>query len=171
MWNPNLYASLDMIPVIDMNGSKSRPNRTQNGLLQHHISPNGPKWSETVKKYRKWVKISKRFLENSEKLKFSYHFENSPSIVHLHLEFQELIPRASSDEITSHLVKVFPHALLFHLHAIFFYFNGQIFCLGHPKVCVSVHIKIGSFSAYRDGYMQKTPWYPCTYTVVLQTVV
>ena len=62
MCNPNLYPNLDMIPLIDTNGSKSRSNHTQNGLLQHYISPNGPKWSEMVKNYRKWVKISKKIL-------------------------------------------------------------------------------------------------------------
>ena len=51
-----------MILEIDMNGSKTQSNRTQNELLQHQISPNGPKWSETVKNYRKWVKISIFFL-------------------------------------------------------------------------------------------------------------
>ena len=49
MSNPNLYASLDMIPEIDTNGSKSQSNRAQNGLLQHHIIPNGLKWLETQK--------------------------------------------------------------------------------------------------------------------------
>ena len=58
---PNLYASLDIIPKIGMNGSKPRSNHTQNGFLQHQISSNGPKWSEMVKNYRKWVKISKNF--------------------------------------------------------------------------------------------------------------
>ena len=44
----NLYASLDIIPKISINGSKSRSNHTQNGLLHHQISSNGPKWSETI---------------------------------------------------------------------------------------------------------------------------
>ena len=55
---PNLYANLDIISVVGTNGSKPWSNHTQNGLLQHPISSNGPKWSETVQKYRKWVKIS-----------------------------------------------------------------------------------------------------------------
>ena len=58
---PNLYANLDIIPTVGMNGSKPQSNYTQNGLLHHQISSNGPKWSETVKNYRKWVKISKIF--------------------------------------------------------------------------------------------------------------
>ena len=58
---PDLYASLDIILEIGTNGSKTRSNHTQNGLLQHQISSNGPKWLETVKNYRKWVKISKFF--------------------------------------------------------------------------------------------------------------
>ena len=45
---PNLYASLDIIPVVGMNGSKQWSNRTQNGLLQHQISSNGPKRSKTI---------------------------------------------------------------------------------------------------------------------------
>ena len=45
---PNLYAILDIIPAIGMNGSKPWSNRTQNGLLQHQISSNGPKWSKTI---------------------------------------------------------------------------------------------------------------------------
>ena len=59
---PNLYANLDIIPEIGMTESKTRSNRTQNGLLQHQISSNGPKWSEMVKTYRKWVKNFKKFL-------------------------------------------------------------------------------------------------------------
>ena len=45
---PNLYASLDIIPAVSMNGSKPWSNRTQNGFLQHQISSNGPKWSKTI---------------------------------------------------------------------------------------------------------------------------
>ena len=45
---PNLYASLDIIPTVGMNGSKPRSIHTQNGLLQHQISSNGPKWSKTT---------------------------------------------------------------------------------------------------------------------------
>ena len=45
---PNLYASLDIIPVVGMNGSKPHSNSTQNGLLHHQISSNGPKWSKTI---------------------------------------------------------------------------------------------------------------------------
>ena len=45
---PNLYASLDIIPIVCMNGSNPQSNRTQNGLLQHQISSNGPKWSKTI---------------------------------------------------------------------------------------------------------------------------
>ena len=56
---PNLNASLDIIPEIGMNGSKTQSNYTQNGLL---LGSNGPKWLETVKNYRKWVKISKKIL-------------------------------------------------------------------------------------------------------------
>ena len=56
---PNLNASLDIIPEIVTNGSKPWSKRTQNGFLKHQISSNGPKWSETVKNYIKWVKISK----------------------------------------------------------------------------------------------------------------
>ena len=55
---PNLYASLDIIPEIDTNGSKPWSNRAQNGLLHHQISP---KWSETAPNYRKWVKNFKNF--------------------------------------------------------------------------------------------------------------
>ena len=58
---PNLNSSLDIIPEIGMNKSKPQSNRTQNGLLQHQISSNGPKRSEMVKNYGKWVKISKSF--------------------------------------------------------------------------------------------------------------
>ena len=58
---PNLYASLDIIPEIGTNGSKPWPNQTENRLLQHQISSNSPKRSETVKNYKKWVKISKHF--------------------------------------------------------------------------------------------------------------
>ena len=54
---PNLNVSLDIIPEIGTNGSKPWPNQTQNGLLQHQISSNNPKRSETVKKYQKWVKF------------------------------------------------------------------------------------------------------------------
>ena len=57
---PNLNASLDIIPEIGMNRSKRLSNHTQYGLLQHQISSNGPKWSKTIKNYRKWVKISKK---------------------------------------------------------------------------------------------------------------
>ena len=39
----NLYASSDVIPVIGMNVSKTWSKHTQNGPLQYHISPNGPK--------------------------------------------------------------------------------------------------------------------------------
>ena len=59
---PNLYASLDIIPEIGMNGSKPQSNRAQNGLLHHQISSKGPKWPEMVKKYKKWVKNFKKFL-------------------------------------------------------------------------------------------------------------
>ena len=55
---PNLNAILDIIPKIGTNGSKPRSNSTQNGLLQYQISSNGPKWSEKVKNYIKWVKLS-----------------------------------------------------------------------------------------------------------------
>ena len=58
---PNLYASLDIITEIDMNGSKPRSNRAQNGLLHHQISP---KWLETIQNYRKWVKYFKIFKKN-----------------------------------------------------------------------------------------------------------
>ena len=54
----NLYASLDIIPKIGTNWSKPQSNDAQNGLLHHQISP---KWSETVKNYRKWVKNFKIF--------------------------------------------------------------------------------------------------------------
>ena len=50
---PNLNASLDIIPEIGMNGSNPWSNHTLNGFLQHQISSNGPKWSKTVKNYRK----------------------------------------------------------------------------------------------------------------------
>ena len=56
-FKPNLYASLDIIPKIGTNGSKPRSNCDLNRLLHHQISPNGPKWLETVKNYRKWVKF------------------------------------------------------------------------------------------------------------------
>ena len=58
---PNLNSSLDIIHEIGMNGSNPWSNRTQNGFLQHQISSNDPKWSETVKNYRKWVKFLKLF--------------------------------------------------------------------------------------------------------------
>ena len=45
---PNLYANLDIIPIVGMNGSKPQSNHTQNGLLHHQISSNGPKWSKTI---------------------------------------------------------------------------------------------------------------------------
>ena len=45
---PNVYASLDIIPALGMNGSKPGSNHTQNGLLHHQISSNGPKWSKTI---------------------------------------------------------------------------------------------------------------------------
>ena len=51
----------------------------------------------------------------------------------LHLEFQELIPGASSSEITLRLVHVITHAPLFHFHAYIFKFSGQFFYLGDPK--------------------------------------
>ena len=47
-----------MIPIIGTNGSKTHSNHAHE-ILEHHISPNGPKWSEMVKSYRNWVKISK----------------------------------------------------------------------------------------------------------------
>ena len=59
---PNLYASLDIIPEIGTNGSKPRSNRAKNELLHNQISSNGPKWSEMVKNYRKWVKNFKKNL-------------------------------------------------------------------------------------------------------------
>ena len=59
---PNLDANLDIIPEIGMNGSKPWLNYAQNRLLHHQISSNGPKWSEMVKTYRKWVKNFKKFL-------------------------------------------------------------------------------------------------------------
>ena len=45
---PNLYASLDIIPVVGTNESKPQSNRTQNGLLHHQISSKGPNWSKTI---------------------------------------------------------------------------------------------------------------------------
>ena len=45
---PNLYASLDIIPTVGTNRSKPRSTHTKNGLLQHQISSNGPKWSKTI---------------------------------------------------------------------------------------------------------------------------
>ena len=45
---PNLYASLDIIPTVGMNGSNPWSFWTQNGSLQHQISSNGPKWSKTI---------------------------------------------------------------------------------------------------------------------------
>ena len=45
---PNLYSSLEIILVVGMNESKPRSNCTQNGLLHHQISSNGPKWSKTI---------------------------------------------------------------------------------------------------------------------------
>ena len=59
---PNLYVSLDIILEIGMNGSKPWSNHPQNGLLHHQISSNGPKWSEMVKNYRKWVNNLKKNL-------------------------------------------------------------------------------------------------------------
>ena len=58
---PNLYASLDIIPEIDMNESKPQSNHAQNRLLHYQISP---KWSETSQDYRKWVKKFKNFKKN-----------------------------------------------------------------------------------------------------------
>ena len=65
---PNLYVSLDIIPKIDMNGSKPRSNRAQNILLHHQISS---KWSKMVRNgqnYREWVK----------NLKIPYHLKFLP---------------------------------------------------------------------------------------------
>ena len=45
---PNLYAILDIIPAVIMNGSKPWSNHTQNGFLQHKISSNSPKQSKTI---------------------------------------------------------------------------------------------------------------------------
>ena len=45
---PNLYSSLDIIPTVGTKVSKPRSNHTQNGLLQHQINSNGPKWSKTI---------------------------------------------------------------------------------------------------------------------------
>ena len=46
---PNLNASLDIIPEIGMNRSKPWSSHTQNRLLQHQISSNGPKQLEMKK--------------------------------------------------------------------------------------------------------------------------
>ena len=105
-----------------------------------------------------------------EKLKFFIPFENSPTIVHLCPKFQELIPVASSDEITSCLVQVITQALLFHFHSKILNFSGQNLCLGHPKMCISTHMEIRYFSMYRAGYTRKRPRYLCRYAVVLKIV-
>ena len=59
---PNLYASLDIIPEIDMNASKPRSNRAQNRLLHHQISSKRSKMVRNGQNYRKWVKVFKTFL-------------------------------------------------------------------------------------------------------------
>ena len=45
---PNLYASLDIIPVVGTKISNPWSNCTQNGFLQHKISSNDPKWPKTI---------------------------------------------------------------------------------------------------------------------------
>ena len=156
--NPNISASLDIIPEIDMNKSKPWSNRTQNGLLQHQISSNGPKWSETVKNYRKWVKISNFFYKIVKILKFSYHFEFLPTIVHLSSELQKQIMGASSSRIPPCLIQVNSIAPLFHFDIKILIFHGQFNFLGHPNLGISSHMEIGNFSTYRVGCMHKNAY-------------
>ena len=57
---PNLYASLDMIPEIDMNESIQRLKRHwKKAFYITNYVKNGPKWLENVETIEKGVKIFK----------------------------------------------------------------------------------------------------------------
>ena len=85
-------------------------------------------------------------------------------------ELQQQIPEDPVDGINYRFFQVITHALLFHFHANFIIFHGQIRILGHYKVCAMTHAKIEGFSAYRAGYTRKTPSQLHTYAVVWKTV-
>ena len=121
-----------------MNKLKTLSNHTQNGLLQHQISSNGPKM---VRNYRKWVKISNIFYKIVKNLKFSYHFEFLPTIVHLSPELQKQIMRASFGIIHPCLIQVNSLAPLFHFDIKILNFHGQINFLGPSE--------LGHFSPHR----------------------
>ena len=127
---PNLYASLDIISEIGMNGLKPQSNDTQNGLLHHQISPkqskmvrNGKKLQKVGKKFQNFQKIS----INSKKFKNSISFE---IFTHLSSKLPTRILGASSSEIRHRLFQVTPHVLLFPFHEIFLSFQGQFNFLG-----------------------------------------
>ena len=88
----------------------------------------------------------------------------------LRSELQTRILGPFSGEIRHHFFQVTSHALLFHLHVIFFNFHGQNRFLGHSKIVALAHAKIKDFSTYRASYTRKNGPNPRTYTAVLQTV-
>ena len=53
---PNLYASLDMIPEIGTNGSIQRLNDTKKGPLHHELCQKRSKMVRNCQNYRKWGK-------------------------------------------------------------------------------------------------------------------
>ena len=128
---------------------------------------NGPKWLETVQNYRQGGKKFQNFSINSKKFKNYISFE---IFTHLSSELPTRIPGASFGKIWHHLFQVTSHVLLFHFHANFFNFHGQIWFFGQSKLVISAHMDIEDFSVYRAGYMRKNHPKLRTYMNVLQTV-
>ena len=96
---PSLYASLDIIHKIGMNGTKPQSRRLKMDSHIIKLVQNGPKWSETVQNYRKWVKNFKNSI-NSKKFKNSISFE---IFTHLSSKLPTRISGASSCEIRHRL--------------------------------------------------------------------
>ena len=120
---PDLYASLNIIHEIGMNGSKPRSKWHSKWTLassnQSKMVRNGPKLQKVGKKFQNFQKISR----NSKKSKNSKSFE---IFTHWSSKLPTRIPGASSGEIRHRFFQVTPHVLLFLFHAIFLNFHGQI---------------------------------------------
>ena len=80
------------------------------------------------------------------------------------------IPGDPADEIRHCFFQVTSHALLFHLHVIFFNFHCQNQFIGYYNIVSLAYVEIGYFSAYKAGYMRKNGPKSRTYMAALQTI-
>ena len=122
----NLYVSLDIIPERGTNGSKQWSKRcskrTPTSSDQSKTVQNGQKRFKTIERGKNFQNFQKISI-NSKKFKNYISFE---IFTHLSSELPTRILGASSCEIRNRLFQVTYHVLLFHFHAIFFNFHGQI---------------------------------------------